>query len=149
MKIDGDLRKIFPRHLPHFHWQSVETWSTGQGVPDANFCSVGIEGWIEFKSTNAWAVTVRPGQVAWIERRARAGGRVFLAVRRQSMARGAKIDELWLLDHRAARELAMPKSRLSYNGNYRVFGVFEKNPASWNWDEIEKILLQPTNQSER
>ncbi len=142
MKTDGDLRKIFQRHLPTFHWQAVETWSTGQGVPDVNFCCDGVEGWIEFKQTKAWAVQVRPGQVAWIERRARAGGRVFLAVRRQSVARGAKIDDLWLLDHRAARELATPKIGLGFHHNYQVFGVFPNSPASWDWRKIQKILLK-------
>ncbi len=142
MKTDGDLRKIFQRHLPTFHWQAVETWSTGQGVPDVNFCHDGIEGWIEFKATKAWAVQVRPGQVAWIERRARAGGRVFLAVRRKSVARGTKLDELWLLDHRAARKLATPKTGLNNLPGDLILGSFGNSPAYWDWGRIQKVLLK-------
>ena len=63
---DARLRQVFKEHLPDFDIQSVETWGTGRGVPDMNFCCNGIEGWIEFKMTKHWRVTVAPEQVAWI-----------------------------------------------------------------------------------
>src|SRR5580765_135563 len=98
---DGNLRSIFQTYIPQFHWQAVETWSTGQGVPDCNFCGKGIEGWIENKRTAAWKVDMLPEQVGWIERRLRAGGRVFIAVRRKhfgGIKKGKPEDELWLFN---------------------------------------------------
>lgn len=144
MKRDGGLSKLFQKHLPMVDWQSVETWSTGRGVPDLNYCYNGIEGWIELKFTTAWAVKIEPGQVAWIERRKRAGGRVFLAIRRKSAPgprKGSGSDELWLLDHRAARELATPGISLSTLANNPILGFWEKGPASWDWEHVLEILI--------
>ena len=143
MKRDGNLSSLFQKHLPMAHWQSVETWSTGRGVPDLNYCLEGTEGWIELKSTAAWAVKIEPGQVAWIERRARAGGRVFVAVRRISAPgprKGAGADELWLLDHRAARELATPGVGLDDLPYNLVKRFCIGGPAHWAWGEIRRSL---------
>lgn len=142
MKRDGDLSKLFQKHLPMVDWQSVETWSTGRGVPDLNYCYNGIEGWIELKFTTAWAVKMEPGQVAWIERRKRAGGRVFLAIRRKSAPgprKGSGSDELWLLDHRAARELTTPGVGLGdICGFVKYFCV--GGPTRWDWDWVRGVL---------
>ncbi len=145
-KRDGELRPIFERHLKEFDWQSVETWSTGRGVPDLNFCHQSTEGWVELKSTNAWAVKMEPGQVAWTERRARAGGRVFLAVRRLSLPgprKGAKVDELWLLHHSAARLLATPGKNLrDLAPGDQILGLWGQGPSNWDWDRVEEILIK-------
>ena len=143
MKRDGNLSSLCQKHIPMAHWQSVETWSTGRGVPDLNYCLEGTEGWIELKSTAAWAVKIEPGQVAWIERRARAGGRVFLAVRRKSAPgprKGSRADELWLLDHRAARELATPGVGLNDISKSLVLELSLGGPARWDWDRVKEIL---------
>ena len=100
MARDGDLRSIFRRRLPKFHWVSIETGGTGRGIPDAEYCHRGVSGWVEFKVTMAWSVDLRAEQVAWLMRRARAGGRCWVAVRRQSPGgprRGQPADELWLV----------------------------------------------------
>ena len=143
MKRDGGLSSLFQKHLPMAHWQGIETGGTGRGIPDLNYCLDGQEGWIELKSTAAWAVKIEPGQVAWIERRARAGGRVFVAVRRKSPPgprKGPGGDELWLLDHRAARELATPGVGLNDFPRSLVLELSFGGPARWDWDRVKDVL---------
>ena len=119
-------------HLPAWHWQPIETWSTGQGVPDVEYCAPsGVSGWIELKRTDGWVVEVRPHQAAWIERRLRCGGRVHLLVRR-------KREELWLLPGRAARGLAM-RARLS---DAECICRWEGGPSAWRWDELARLLTE-------
>ena len=133
---DGGLRKIWrDRVVGGWHWQSVETGSIGQGVPDMNYCALapytdthevglkidvpwrsiaeyGHEGWIENKWTDGWVVDLSPEQVAWITRRVRMGGLVSVAVRRRCSAgpRRVAADELYLFrgSHaRVARDLGL------------------------------------------
>lgn len=107
MSIDDGLRSLFRENLPDFDWQSVETGGTGRGIPDSNFCAKpllphhsGYEGWIEYKSTDGYAVALRPEQTGWITRRVRFGGRVWIAVRRRhggGPRLGDPVDELHLI----------------------------------------------------
>jgi hypothetical protein len=139
---DGDLRKKFQQFLPQFHWQSVETWSTGQGVPDANYCGFGHEGWIEFKFTSGWKVDMRAEQIGWIERRVRAGGKVFVAVRRKHLGslKRKPEDELWLFSGDAARYLA--KGRLDAVPPGFVHGKWSGGPSGWEWPDVRENLLR-------
>src|SRR3954453_14766207 len=100
--MDGGLRKLFRQYVQPCDWQSIETAMTGGGVPDSNYCMDGVEGWIEFKLTTHWIVPLRPEQIGWLLRGTRFGGRVFIAVRRQTKVglRTATADELWLLHGR-------------------------------------------------
>jgi hypothetical protein len=126
---DGQLRQIFRKHLPEAHWQAIETWSTGQGVPDVEYCFPGGAcGWIENKATQGWKVDVRPHQVAWIERRIRSGGRVFVAIRRKG-------DELWLFPGDEVR-------RISEEGIKALQPILLccSGPAHWNWGKVREIL---------
>jgi hypothetical protein len=143
MAQDGGLRKLFQQHIPAAHWQPIETWSTGQGVPDLNGCLDGIEFWIELKLTTAYAVSIRPHQIAWAERRLRAGGRVFLAVRRKADAgprKGQAIDELWLFPGSAMRLV----SSYGLLGNYASSLMQGGGPARWPWAAIESFLRSHT-----
>jgi len=136
---DGNLRQIFQKHLPEVHWQPVETWSTGQGVPDVNGCFRGREFWIENKLTSGWSINFETGQVAWAERRLRAGGRVFLAVRRQAAAgprRGEATDELWLFNGAQTRQVA----EAGLKGTRPIL-LGSGGPARWGWIAILAILL--------
>jgi len=128
--IDGGLSAIFRRHLPEAHWQSVETSGTGRGVPDLNYCLDGREGWIELKLVSGWRIpSMRPEQVAWAERRARAGGRVFLA--------GRKGGALWLWDASlAARALIDGGDVREVPALLRGLG----GPARWPWAAIAALL---------
>ncbi len=140
---DGDLRKKFQEFLPEFHWQSVETWSTGQGVPDCNYCCTMIEGWIEFKKTEAWRVDVSPEQVAWMERRMRSGGRCFVGVRRKNSGGpklGKPVDELWLFDGRAIRDLKT-KSLRDIPLNF-LLTKSKNGPSGWDWSKVRELLLR-------
>ena len=139
---DGDLRSIFRKKLPHFHHVSVETGSTGRGIPDMEYCYNGQSGWVEFKRTGGWTVDLRPEQVAWLLRRSRAGGRCFVAVRRQTLAgprKGPPADELWLLRGSAAAELKL--GGLKKAPPNAVVGLWENGPAKWDWAAIERALL--------
>lgn len=137
---DGNLRSLFQKHLPDIHWQPIETWSTGQGVPDVNGCCGGREFWIENKATGGWTIHFEPGQVAWAERRVRAGGRTFVAVRRQANAgprRGQAVDELWLFNGESARALALNGLKAGPRPLVQTSG----GPARWDWPKIRQLLL--------
>jgi hypothetical protein len=126
---DGQLRQLFQKHLPSFHWQSIETWSTGRGVPDANYCYAGSEGWIEMKRAVGWRCKIEPEQIAWLERRARAGGRVFIAVRRIKPPQ-----TFWLFHGNQARLLLGRLSELT------PLVLATGNPGSWPWKTIGVVL---------
>jgi len=140
---DGELRKKFQEFIPQFHWQSVETWSTGQGVPDCNFCGFGKEGWIEFKKTETMRVTVSPEQVAWMERRMRNGGRCFVAVRRRHSGgarKGDAVDELWLFDGQAIRILKN-EPLVAVPLNF-LLKKTSGGPTEWDWPKVCELLLR-------
>ena len=143
-KIDGGLRALFRTNLMSFgfHCQSIETGGTGLGVPDLNYCCNGREGWAEFKLTKVWAVDLRVEQVGWLLARHRAGGRVFIGVRRKCAAgpRKAAADELWLIGGESAAEVK--EFGLAGNGRVCTLGVWSGGPKRWNWEEIKDILIK-------
>lgn len=138
---DDGLRKLFHDNLrAGWHWQTIETGMTSKGVPDSNYCCRGFDGWVEMKATKEWAVTLRPEQVGWLDRRARNGGRVFVAVRRHCTA-GPKrpaADELWLCSGHYARELK--DHGLRGCPPAAVLGVWPGGPGAWGWDEVARLL---------
>jgi hypothetical protein len=132
MAIDGGLRALFKKHLPQFHWQSVETGMIQRGVPDANYCCGGVEGWVEFKLSKGWTVGLRPEQVGWLLQRTRARGRTFVAVRR--MNKGT--DELRLYPGSNAKRLK--------TGGLKALEPMVKEiggPECWNWGQVRQALL--------
>ena len=137
--MDGGLRKLFQKNLPQFHFVSIETGSTGRGIPDSNYCLDGHEGWIEFKTCTANAVGMRPEQIAWIERRRRAGGRVWIMVRkhRPVSPRLAACDELWMFHGADVRALAQEGLACGL-----IYAHWEGGPARWAWENIGKVLLE-------
>jgi hypothetical protein len=128
--LDGELRKLFRQSIPRFHWTAVETWPVSVGVPDANYCADGIEGWVEMKKIRGWKIPWKEPylQVAWIERRTRSGGRVFLAVRREQ--------DLYLFWGRDVRQLLEEGIR-----GPQPAGHWSGGPAKWDWAEIERLLM--------
>lgn len=134
MAIDGGLRPLFRKNLK-YHWQSIETGSTGLGVPDSNVCVNGIETWVEFKQTKGWTAGLRPEQVGWIFKRTSAGGRVLIAIRRQTTAgprKGSACDELWIYFGKDVRQLHAEGLR----GGAVPMVKSSGGPANWDWDEI-------------
>jgi len=142
MSIDGNLRALFHHHLRRgFHWQAVETPETGAGIPDSNFCSEGREGWIEFKKTSGWACPLREGQVAWIHRRVRSGGRVWIATRRSHTGgprKGPPVDQLWLVPGRYVIQLRLEGLR-SVEGQRDIL-ITHGGPSMWYWGVVQQIL---------
>lgn len=141
---DGNLRKIFQQYLPEAHWQAVESFSTGQGMPDAEYCFPGgVTGWVEFKATAGWAVDISPHQISWHERRVRMGGRTFIAVRRQVASgprKGPASDELWLFRGSSARILSYEGLRGDKINSF-ILNIWDKGPAKWPWVAIKKRLI--------
>lgn len=139
-KIDGGLRGEFRRKLRDgWHWQSIENL-VGLGVPDSNYCTAGIEGWVEFKKTDGWACTLRPEQVGWIKTRIIRGGRVYIATRRKHEGgprKGGPVDELWIHDGVHAADIKRDGLR-SVNPVYHGQG----GSANWDWDEIAMVLTK-------
>jgi len=136
--IDGGLSQHFQRNLPKWDWQRVENSAVGRGVPDLNGCFDGVEVWIENKTTEGWKVGLRPEQSAWAARRARAGGRVFTAVRRLCSAgpRRLAADELYLFGALQGQELILGDLK-----TVTPLGMWTGRPADWNWAVIQSILI--------
>lgn len=134
MPRDGDLRKLYAKHLSNFHWTSVESPFTIMGIPDSNYCCNGVEGWIENKIIRSGdSVGIRPEQVAWLERRMRAGGRVFIGVRWPR-----RDDAFYLLRASAARPLL--GSGLAALPPKFVVGNWAGGPQVWEWPKIGYFL---------
>lgn len=138
MTTDGGLRGIFRVKLPHVHWTPIETGLTASGVPDMEGCLRGRQFWVENKLADAYAVGIDSFQIAWHERRARAGGRTFLAVRLTATAgprKGAARDELFMYRGARIREV--------YHKGLRVFPLLHLTggPSDWDWDRVEEVLL--------
>jgi hypothetical protein len=143
MSIDGGLRPIFRKKLLPGHLQTIETGMVGGGVPDLNGCIDGVEFWLELKKTHAWAVKIQVAQPGWAEARTRAGGRVFMAVRRYraASARNPACDDLWLLTHDAAR-LLISGTGLNKLPAAVILGVWAGGPANWPWATIRQVLTK-------
>lgn len=143
MSTDGGLRQLEMKYITGAHFQSIETWSTGQGVPDVNVCIDGIESWIENKKTTASAVDISSQQIAWIERRIRNGGRVFIAVRLLAHAgprKGLARDELQVFAGSDVRALALRGLAASVP-IFRSIG----GPAKWDWKRFREVLTGPSS----
>lgn len=143
MTTDGGLRQVFRKHIPQAHWQAIESWSTGQGVPDMNYCLEGRDGWIENKFTEAWALQhpLSPEQVAWIERRNRVGGRALLAVRKTfvgGVRRGDPGDEVFIFGPSALRLIAPTNSIKGVEPLLHSTG----GPARWDWATICALMKE-------
>ena len=131
---DGGLRPLLRKHIPRIHWTTVESGNLAPGTPDVNGCADGVEFWIECKWTAGWTVTLRPEQIGWLARRARAGGRVFVLVRRRPL-RGPE-DQLWLLPGAEGARLRAEGLR----GSVPALRVWSGGPARWSWQELERLL---------
>ena len=137
-KADAGLRGIIRANLPQVHWTPIESALTGSGIPDLHGCYKGIDVWIETKWTNGWAVEIRSFQISWLARRARSGGRGFIAVRRLCAAGRRRIasDELWIYKGERAADLKQQGLRglpplIRFNGG----------PAGWNWKKLERLFF--------
>lgn len=140
MSRDGSLRRLFQHHLPHFDWTPVETGGIVPGVPDLNGCCDGAEVWIECKLTSTWRVKFEDFQPQWIHRRYRAGGRVWIAVRRAhdgGPRLGPPVDELHLIYGGHVLELAQGDLRCQSIATGRWAG----GPSRWDWGRVDDLLV--------
>lgn len=126
---DGGLRPTIHKHLKvGMMWVSIETWSVSAGVPDSWYLADGgTSGWVESKRA---PVKFRPGQIGWLVRCARMGGRCFVAVRDQR--RG---DDLVLFN-------GADSGRIDEVGSdhFPPVGRWPGGQAKWDWDEVRRII---------
>jgi hypothetical protein len=139
-KPDNGMRPLFHGRLRDLHWQALELGVLGRGVPDSNYCGDGVDGWVEFKATETHAVPLRPEQVGWILRRCRAGGRVFIATRRQhdgGPLLGDPTDELWIHE-------GWDAATLKAEGLLSAPPVLhnEGGPSRWDWGLVRGVLTE-------
>jgi hypothetical protein len=120
-------------------FQAMELGVVGVGVPDTNFCGDGVDGWVEMKATEAHAVELEPGQVGWILRRMRHGGRVFVATRRRhdgGPRKGDAVDELWMHEGWDA-PILKAEGLLSCPPVLHMEG----GPSRWDWGHVRETLV--------
>jgi hypothetical protein len=134
-KIDGGLRSLFHANIKKCIWTAIETGETSRGVADSNFLfKNGCEGWLEYKQTTTNKIkrsTSWPFQIGWHLRRARYGGRTFIAVRQGG-------DNLWIIPGAATRDLD-EKGLLYLPMKYRV-ACYHGGPRNWDWDHVANFL---------
>lgn len=108
-KLEKGLWALLKDHFPReVHSQRVETGGVGTGVPDVNLCSkAGGEVWWELKMIRGHKVNLSPQQVAWIWKRHKCGGAVFIIARhRVEGVRLGNIDRLYIWSGDSAMEVA-------------------------------------------
>jgi len=125
---DGNLSDLLKRHLPSWHWVRIESAGTATGIPDLNGCKAGVEVWIECKRLIGKKVDLSAFQATWLERRARVGGRTFVAARNDAafyLFAGARASEV------------------------RMFGIaapalvsFAGKMTDERWGEVERCLTR-------
>lgn len=142
MAIDGGLRAIFRQKLIRFHWQAIESGLTGGGIPDANYCYAGTEGWLEYKLSVTFprlSYPLVPDQIGWHERRHRAGGITFIAIRYRHSGgprKGVPVDRLYLYSGAVARSVA------TVGMSTPPLARFDGGPSGWDWTRIGRLLLK-------
>lgn len=141
---DAGLRRLVQDHLSKadgWLWTAVETGATHAGVPDSFWAHEPSQrcGWVEHKATQGWAVTIRPHQIAWMERHQRAGVRCHMLIR--AMGKGSakqKGDSLWIIGGAAVRMLA--ERNLGDLPSAAIMGYWSGEPHKWDWAAVARIL---------
>jgi hypothetical protein len=137
--VDGGLRALFRKNITAAMWTSLESPTTGKGIPDSHFIFPGgHEGMVEYKKIRGWAMPKSETwtfQIAWHMRYARFGGRSFVAIKR-------KDKELWLVPGGLAK-------RLDERG---LVGIWDRSDTGvrmwsdpWQWDHVAHELKTMRN----
>jgi hypothetical protein len=115
---ESALWALIKRNLTDVHWARIESWSK-QGIADVNGCHLGREFWMELKVTNAIKIKFKDYQPPWILKRARAGGIIWVCVRRKDTIRlywGGRVRELidlgWKLEPDYSWDKPWPWARM-------------------------------------
>lgn len=132
--LESQFWDLVKSHLPKkAHSQRIETGGTGRGIPDVNICYNEIEVWIELKIVKGKKVDLSAEQVAWLFRRARAGGRCWIVARDQADGpRKGKYDRIYAWSGDRAGDV------LDYGIEAEGALVWDR---PWSWDHIIKELL--------
>lgn len=140
MSVDGGLRSLFRQNLKEgFQWTSVESGTTGSGIPDSEFCCNGESGWIEYKLTSVWAIGISAEQCAWHRARYMRGGRSFIAIRRKHNGgprKGPPVDSLYIYSGQYASFLRSDGLKTEAE----KLGYWVGSPRDWDWSAIRQII---------
>lgn len=134
---DDGLRALLRQNLSVWrgspvHWVTIETGLTQGGVPDLHGTCRGAATWVECKSTDAWAVSVRTLQVGFARTQHRCGGRLcFVTRRRPSAANSRGEDEVWWCPGEEIQSFCTLGLR---SPGARLLGV--GGPSCWDWDRL-------------
>lgn len=102
---EKELHKILNQLMPDAHWQRIESWQIGAGIPDRNGCYKGVEVWIECKVVQGKKINLSPLQINWIEKRTRAGGCVFILAWHKKTGPRLNVNELIVWGGHEVREV--------------------------------------------
>lgn len=125
---DGNLRKLFRKHLPEVFWTSIESRLTQQGIPDLHGVHESKTFWIENKKARGNTVRFQPFQLGWLHRYHRAGGACFIAIRQDAslwLAPGSMAGAL------AAQGVACLPARACLGAG---------GPSGWRWAAVLRAL---------
>ncbi len=140
-KVDDGLRSIIMKHIKDVHWTPIESSVTISGIADLHGLYNSIDAWVETKRIYGYQIRTKPAQIGWHARRAREGGRCFIACRRRHLYKGTQtdgIDEMYLYSGADLEQLA----EVGVRGNVPCLGHWTGGPTyGWNWREIKTILF--------
>lgn len=142
---ESNLSKVLMKHFKSVgHATRIENLASS-GMPDVSYCIDGVEGFIENKLRAAWPQD--PGRIVtlphysaqqrlWHERRATAGGRVYVL-----LGIGTPLRDVLLFEGgwAAAHLGRVPKQELVLGAVYAGMGV------GFRWESVLPKLLNCTN----
>lgn len=115
------LKKYFDKHKVLY--DRIEP--TVPGTPDVNAIHNGKEIWIELKSEDGYKIGIKPWQIRWAKRRARAGSHVYLLIKRKT----AKVDQIEVM-------YMCPDTN-----KYQLIGIYPKQGTAYPIKEIIKEIF--------
>ncbi|WP_321471058.1 hypothetical protein [uncultured Paludibaculum sp.] len=123
-----------PAHSPGVDWMRLENL-VGTGMPDINGCLNGVETWVETKLVKGNRLRFEPTQPAWIMKRVRHGGRVFVFARHQDTFL------LWAGWPSAWTRTAKPLSDGGTSVDYRDAGPVLVIDRPYDWKLLMEVLF--------
>lgn len=76
---EADLWRAMDKGIGHLgHFSRVESHEQSAGIPDVDYCILGVENHVELKYGKEKRPKIRPTQVKWFRDRVKAGGHPYL-----------------------------------------------------------------------
>lgn len=121
-------------HSPGVDWMRLENL-VGTGMPDINGCLNGVEVWVETKLVKGNRIHFEPMQPAWIRKRTRAGGKVYIFARhKDTFLLWAGFPSEWMLN-------GTPLSDGGLSVDYRDAAPVLKMDRPYDWKLLMEVLF--------